>query len=185
MAFRPEYQAALSLLAQACEIMVERGYGRPILVGGAVVEFYTGSTITSGDFDVITAAGEVLEEILIELGFERPQGVGQLLRGVIHRGMNMGVEVVSGPAFDGKADRERMLLLELGQGKIIIPALEDIIADRLGQFSSTPRGIQSMLDQAVSLYRLASELDEEYLDKRIRYETANTLDLGFLQQAAS
>ncbi|WP_149539515.1 hypothetical protein [Siccirubricoccus phaeus] len=48
--YRPEFVAALNLLARACALMARGGHPLPILVGGAVVEFDTGSQITSGRF---------------------------------------------------------------------------------------------------------------------------------------
>ena len=35
---------------------MQAGYPRPILVGGAAVEFYTGGAVVSGDFDIVTPA---------------------------------------------------------------------------------------------------------------------------------
>lgn len=49
--YRPQFVAALEKIAEACSIMKARGQVLPILVGGAVVEFDTGSAIASGDFD--------------------------------------------------------------------------------------------------------------------------------------
>jgi hypothetical protein len=53
--YRPEFVAALALLAEAFEEVVVAGFERPVLVGGAAVEFYTGGAVASGDFDVVTA----------------------------------------------------------------------------------------------------------------------------------
>ncbi|MCO6417559.1 hypothetical protein JYK14_15520 [Siccirubricoccus sp. KC 17139] len=41
--YRSEFVAALNLLAQACTMVKQEGHPLPILVGGAVVEFDTGS----------------------------------------------------------------------------------------------------------------------------------------------
>jgi hypothetical protein len=41
-----------------------------------------------------------------------------------------------------------------------------------------------MLEQAVAMYKLAFELDEAYLDRRIRLETHGDHDLAFLQEQA-
>jgi hypothetical protein len=54
--YRPEIVEALNLLAAAFNDVVAAGYARPVLVGGAAVEFYTGGAVVSGDFDVVTAA---------------------------------------------------------------------------------------------------------------------------------
>src|SRR5258708_733620 len=52
--FRLEFIEALRLLALACEEVATRGYERPVLVGGAAVEFHTGGAVASGDFDFVS-----------------------------------------------------------------------------------------------------------------------------------
>jgi hypothetical protein len=46
--WRPEFLAALRLLARVSEAMAARGLPRPVLVGGGAVEFYTGSALMTG-----------------------------------------------------------------------------------------------------------------------------------------
>jgi hypothetical protein len=62
VSYRPEFEAALRLFARASEAMHERGFQRPILVGGAAAEFYTVSALTTGDFDVCTLRQPEFEE---------------------------------------------------------------------------------------------------------------------------
>ena len=52
--YRPEFEAALRAFARVSEAMTRRGFDAPILVGGAAVELYSTSAITTGDFDVVT-----------------------------------------------------------------------------------------------------------------------------------
>lgn len=40
--WRPEFLAALTMLARASEGLARRGFSRPVLVGGGAVELYTG-----------------------------------------------------------------------------------------------------------------------------------------------
>lgn len=72
--WRPEFLAALRMLARASEGLAQRGFSRPVLVGGGAVEFYTGSAIMTGDIDVTTPVQPELEEELQKLGFVRPSG---------------------------------------------------------------------------------------------------------------
>ena len=53
-AYRPQFEAALRLLAKMSEDMAELGFSRPVLVGGAAAEFYSASAISTGDFDLCT-----------------------------------------------------------------------------------------------------------------------------------
>ena len=61
--------------------------------------------------------------------------------------------------------------------EIILPAIEDIIADRLGQHAVSS-GDDAMLHQAKVLYALAEDLDRDYLEIRIREEGGDSALLG-------
>ncbi|MBX9730746.1 MAG: hypothetical protein K2X59_05405 [Sphingomonas sp.] len=170
MSYRPEFEAALRLLAQASEAMVARGLPRPILVGGGAVELYSGSAISTGDFDLSTARQAEFEEILRNLGFVKPSGPGKATRGWIHPQLALGFEIVSATLLDGLADRDRVLLVDVGpEGEAAILSVEDIIADRMGQFASG--SAPEMREQAQRLLSLHSDADRAYLDRRIREET--------------
>ena len=76
-----------------------------------------------------------------------------------------------------------MQLVEIIKAMAIAP-IEDLIADRLGQYVSTPSRVPEMLDQAVKLFKFADSLDETYLDKRIREDTCGELGLEELRDLA-
>jgi len=105
MEYRLEFITALELVGRAFNEVVDKGHPRPITVGGAAVEYYTGGAVVS---------------------------------------------------------------------------VEDLIADRMGQFASTPEGVKAMLDQATKLYEFAQHIDEANLDTRIRTETLGSFDLKYL-----
>jgi hypothetical protein len=183
--FRPEYLQALALFARACEDFVKNGYPRPVLVGGGAVEFHTGGAVVSGDFDFVAAARQAFEETLISYGFKREDRAGRLLRGLYHPELGLGAEIVSKPLFDGLSDVHRVQLVEIVDGKAVaIAPIEDLIADRMGQYLSTSNRVPEMLDQAIKLLRLADRLDADYLDKRIRDETHGELGLPDLRELA-
>lgn len=184
--FRPEFIEALTLLARACDDVAARGYQRPILVGGAAVEFHTGSALVSGDFDFVIEDQQVFEEALIARGFRKEDRAGRLLRGLYHPDLLLGVEIVSGLLFDGRADHNRIQLVEVIDGEAMaIAPVEDLIADRMGQYLSTDARVPEMLDQAIKMLQLADRVDETYLDRRIRDETAGELGLDFLKERAT
>ena len=58
--FRPEFIEVLSLLARTCADLAARGYDRPVLGGGAAVEFHTDGAVVSGDFDFVTRSSKRL-----------------------------------------------------------------------------------------------------------------------------
>jgi hypothetical protein len=154
----------------------------PILVGGGAVEFYTSGAIFSGDFDIVTTNSEAFERALLAEGFCKEDRPGRLQRGYYHPELTIGIEIVGSRLLDGNADRSRISLVSVSnQSKVAIISIEDMIADRMGQFSSTPQGVKEMLNQAVVLLNLAPHLDEQYLDERIRKETSDLFDLTFLK----
>lgn len=106
-----------------------------------------------------------------DLGFVRPSGCGSATRGWVHPDLQLGFEVVSSVLLGGLADRDRVRMIDLGQdGVATIISVEDIIADRMGQFASGTA--PDMLGQAWRLLALHSDLDRDYLDRRVREETA-------------
>lgn len=179
--YRPEFVAALEKIAEACSIMKARGQALPILVGGAVVEFDTGSAIASGDFDFVADNADGFAGALLAVGFRREDRQGRLLRGFHHPDLIIGVELVSGGYFDGAADRQRIRIVELASGEVWAAPTEDLIADRLGQWLVN-RADKSVLLQALTLPDLGNLLDTAYLDRRIRHETNGELDLAAVRR---
>src|SRR5258708_37483996 len=185
MAYRKEFVEALRLLAPAFERLVAAGQPRPVLVGGAAVEFYTGSAVVSGDCDGVTEAQDAFEAILLDLGFVREKRHGRLLRGLYHQDLEMGVEVVSGRLFDGACDETRIRLVDIRDGqRIAMAPVADLIADPLGQYCAPKARGPAARDQAIKLYQLAEDVDESYLDLPIQDETQNEYDIEYLKAAS-
>jgi hypothetical protein len=72
------------------------------------------------------------------------------------------------------------LLVTIDGHELALPPVEDVIADRMGRHSAYERGIPEMLDQAIALFLLAEQVDETYLEKRIREETVGRFGLADL-----
>lgn len=178
---RPELLRALALLAQLNEAMHARGLPRPILVGGAAVEYFSGSAVMTGDIDVTSPVQQELEEELVSLGFVKPEGVGHTL-GWLHPELRLGFEVVGSTPLDGNVDHRRLLLVEglAPNAAFAIIPIEDLIADRMGQYASGTA--PEMLPQARTLFRLHPDLDRAYLERRIRYETGNEHGIADLEE---
>ncbi len=179
-AYRPEFEAALRLFARVSEAMKARGFQAPVLVGGAAVEIYSLSAIATGDFDISTGAQEAFEEELQRHGFIRPSGPGTATRGWIHPELKLGFEVVTSTLLDGMAERARVRLIDAGDSQTVsVISLEDIIADRMGQFASG--SAPTMFGQAKELFSLYPRADLDYMEARIRYETAGEYGIDALQ----
>ena len=110
--YRPEFEAALCLFARVSEAMAAQGLSRPVLVGEAAVEYYSGSALRTGDFDICSPWQDALDEERQRAGFVRPSGEGQLARGWIHPGLKLGFEIVGSVPMDGNIDRDHILLVE-------------------------------------------------------------------------
>ena len=170
--YRPAFEAALRMFAEVSEAMASRGLNRPVLVGGAAVEFYTFCAINTGDFDLCSPIQPELEEELQRHGFVRPSGPGRSTRGWIHPGLGVGFEVVGRSPLDRQADRDRFLLVDgfVPGTAFTVISVEDLIADRMGQFASGTA--REMRGQAQALLSLHPDVDLTYLERRIRHETA-------------
>lgn len=176
MTYRREYIEGLTLLARAFDIAEARGASRPVIVGGSAVEYYTGGELTSGDFDLVTSRDDLVGEALLEVGFRREDRRGVRLGGFYHPELLIAVEFVSGALFEGRTDRSRLQVFVVDQvqgSTVVFPPLEDVIADRLGQYASDPQGRDDMLEQARVLASLAETLDMDYLRKRVYEEGAD------------
>lgn len=182
--FRPEFGRGLALIAAATQAIEADGHPLPIIVGGAAVEFYTLGKIASGDFDIWTAGEIAFTREITKLGFRREDRAGWFSRGFYHPDYDMGIELVSGSFFHGQADAQRILIVDVVGGHIRFPIVEDLIADRMGQFAANQAGSCDMRAQAVLLYRLASEIDRSYLDDRIKASTLGEFDVTSLESEA-
>ena len=178
---RPQLLDALSLLARLSEAMVARGLPRPILVGGAAVEYYSGSAVMTGDVDLTSPVQPELEEELRRLGFEKPIGIGHTTLGWIHPTLGLGFEVVATIPMDGNVDYRRIVLIEGLATDAAFAAIpvEDLIADRMGQHASGTA--PTMLEQARILFRLHPDCDLTYLARRIDEETGGQHDIEDLR----
>ncbi len=127
--WRPEFLEALRLLARASDALHTRGLPRPVLVGGGAVEIYTGNAVMTGDIDVVSPVQPELEEELLRLGFQRPSGAGQSLRGLIHPALALGFEVIGSIPMDGASDPAR-LRRAAGRRDGLVPRVGDRGHDR-------------------------------------------------------
>lgn len=181
--YRPEFEAALQLLARISRAMDDAGYRPPVVVGGAAVEIYTQGAVTTGDFDLACGRQDVLESTMMKEGFVRPSGPGVMTRGWIHPGLKLGFECVAGSLLDGMADHEMVQIVQVGSdGEVGVIAPEDIIADRMGQYASGCA--REMLGQAQTLFAICEGLDLDYMERRISEETDGEYGLQDVQGEA-
>ncbi len=179
--WRPEFVAAMQLFATISTAMRRRGFTPPVLVGGAAVEIYSAGAVATGDFDLVSGRQDILEAILVEHGFERPSGPGVATRGWVHPALGLGFEIVGSTLLDGLAEQGRVRLFEARPDQhLSVIAVEDLIADRMGQYASGTA--RDMLEQARILFDLYPDADMAYLERRIRQETLDEYGIADLQR---
>lgn len=166
------YSSALGALARVVGEYHEQSDGsRAWLVGGAAVVIYTQGSFHSADYDIVAVGDDLLAEIFERHGFRKEDRKGHLHRGWYHPDHpGFGWEIVGTTLYDGHSDvtRETRLKFE-PDGEIVLPPIEDVIADRLAQYAGNPTH-DELLHQARALKLLAPELDMEYLNKRVAAE---------------
>lgn len=115
------------------------------------------------------------------LGFIRPSGAGSMLKGWIHPELKLGFEVVADVPMDGNVDRAHIRLVRpIGESALFrVISVEDLIADRMGQYASGTA--QDRLYQAQLLLSLHPDADLEYLERRVRYESAGDYGVEDIQ----
>lgn len=179
MALPDGFIAALAELGKAFahyEMLTGRS---AILVGGAAAAIHTSGEFMSADFDVVAGLDDAFSTAMDTAGFLQDMHVGHGSLGWYHPDHpEFSVEQVSGGYFDGRGDRERCLKLAVRDGStIVLPAVEDMIADRLAQHE-VAGGDDSMLQQAKALFMIAKDLDLIYLQRRVTEEGGNLGLLG-------
>jgi hypothetical protein len=129
---------------------------------------------------VVAAADETFDRVMADYGFRQEDRAGRLLVGYYHPAIpTIGVQLVSGRLFEGRTDLQRITLLPIeGGGTIALAPIEDMIADRLGQYAASNDRDDDMLEQARLLLQLAGEIDLEYLTKRVLEENGDPAILG-------
>ena len=134
----------------------------------------------SADFDVIAADDAAFMSAMISAGFVAEGGIGHLAGGYYHPDVShYVVEQMSNPLFDGLADHRRLLRLTISRGsEIVVPAPEDLIADRLGQHAVASATDPSRLLQARALFDMAEDIDRAYLLRRIVEEGGDPALIG-------
>lgn len=179
MALPSDYIPALGTLAKVFTAYEAETGATAVLVGGAAAAIHTGGAFMSADFDVVAASDDAFGRAMASTGFLSDTRAGHGLGGWYHPDFpSYAVEQVSGGYFDGKAERARCLRITVrDDASIVLPAIEDMIADRLGQHAVSG-GDDAMFEQAKALFTMAEGLDVTYLQRRIREEGGNPALLG-------
>ena len=149
---------------------------KPILVGGAAVELYTGGAYTTGDLDLVGTAGPSAARALSQAGFHR-QG-----RHWIHEEGQVFLEFPSSALHEG----ERAVRLVVDSHDVLVVSPEDLIAERLAAWQHWRSAIDGVNAWLVYWARRGS-IDRRRLRQQagIRKAEAALLTLSQLARRAS
>lgn len=143
----PAGPARTAAIASWLQSLYPPGVRRPILVGGAAVELYTGGAYTTGDLDFVGSVPPEVAAVLAASGFARAG------RHWIHEAAQVFLEF---PGADLEPAAEPVNLVFGDKAVILIP-LEGLIADRLAAWKFWRSGVDAV--NALLLLRSAPPAD--------------------------
>jgi predicted nucleotidyltransferase len=134
-----------------------------VLVGGAVVEYYTAGGYTTADIDMILPPleKEEIETVMKELGFERFEDY----RHWLHPDIPVPVEFPPGPLQVGHLLIQEVNEIEVEKIKLKILKVEDILLDRL-IMAQEWKDLQAQIQAEMLMYAHYTEIDWAYVHQR-------------------
>jgi predicted nucleotidyltransferase len=134
-----------------------------VLVGGAVVEYYTAGGYTTADIDMILPPLEKqeIETVMKELGFERFEDY----RHWLHPDIPVPVEFPPGPLQVGHLLIQEVNEIEVEKIKLKILKVEDILLDRL-IMAQEWKDVQAQVQAEMLMYAHYTEIDWPYVHQK-------------------
>lgn len=134
-----------------------------VLVGGAVVEYYTAGGYTTADIDMILPPLEKqeIETVMKELGFERFEDY----RHWLHPDIPVPVEFPPGPLQVGHLLIQEVNEIEVEKIRLKILKVEDILLDRL-IMAQEWKDLQAQIQAEMLMYAHYTELDWAYVHQK-------------------
>ena len=150
-------------LAAAISSAFEKKGIQSVLVGGAVVEYYTAGEYTTVDIDMILPPLEKreIENVMEELGFERFEDY----RHWLHPHIPIPVEFLPGPLQIGPLLVQEVNEIEIEKVKLKILKVEDILLDRL-IMAQEWKDLQAQVQAEMLMYAHYSEIDWSYVHQK-------------------
>jgi predicted nucleotidyltransferase len=150
-------------LAAAISSAFEKKGIQSVLVGGAVVEYYTAGEYTTVDIDMILPPLEKreIENVMEELGFERFEDY----RHWLHPHIPIPVEFPPGPLQIGHLLVQEVNEIEIEKVKLKILKVEDILLDRL-IMAQEWKDLQAQVQAEMLMYAHYSEIDWSYVHQK-------------------
>ena len=150
-------------VAAAISSAFEKRGIQAVLVGGAVVEYYTAGGYTTVDIDMILPplGKQEIETVMKELGFERFEDY----RHWLHPHIPIPVEFPPGPLQIGHLLIQEVNEIEIEKIKLKILKVEDILLDRL-IMAQEWKELQAQIQAEMLMYAHYSEIDWPYVHRK-------------------
>lgn len=150
-------------VAAAISSAFEKRGIQAVLVGGAVVEYYTAGGYTTVDIDMILPplGKQEIETVMKELGFERFEDY----RHWLHPHIPIPVEFPPGPLQIGHLLIQEVNEIEIEKIKLKILKVEDILLDRL-IMAQEWKDLQAQIQAEMLMYAHYSEIDWPYVHRK-------------------
>ena len=134
-----------------------------VLVGGAVVEYYTAGGYTTADIDMILPPLEKqeIETVMKKLGFERFEDY----RHWLHPHIPVPVEFPPGPLQVGHLLIQEVNEIEVEKIKLKILKVEDILLDRM-IMAQEWKDLQAKIQAEMLMYAHYTEIDWSYVHQK-------------------
>jgi hypothetical protein len=146
--------------------LADKGKPAPVLIGGLALAYYTREVYFTADIDLAYADREALDEVLLELGFEKKG------RYWVHPETDLAVEVPASTLAGEEAPRETV---ELEEGLFcVVIGLEDLIIDRMNACKHWKSEVDCEMAELL-IARYGEEIDRAYIEKRAALPENDTL----------
>jgi predicted nucleotidyltransferase len=150
-------------VAAAISSAFEKKGIQAVLVGGAVVEYYTAGGYTTADIDMILPPLEKqeIETVMKELGFVRFEDY----RHWLHPHIPVPVEFPPGPLQVGHLLIQQVNEIEVEKIKLKILKVEDILLDRM-IMAQEWKDLQAQIQAEMLMYAHDTEIDWPYVHQK-------------------
>jgi hypothetical protein len=180
---RKSFLSALELLAQA-GARLPFGVPDPVLWGGSAMELYTGGLWPAADLEVIGSDARLLTSELFAVGFRWSDRPRHAERGLWHRELDIGIDIIEARAVPSVAEQSNTLVVVLDldpsgstdEASLKVVGIEDLIAQQVGCWLRDGAPSGALAAQVQALVGLGQEgvggpFAASYLQRRLARET--------------
>jgi hypothetical protein len=181
--WRMNFLSALKLLARA-GARLPFGVPDPVLCGGSAVELYTGGLWPAVDLEVIGSDARLLTSELFAVGFRWSDRPRHAERGLWHRELDIGIDIIEARAAPSVAEQSNALVVVLdldpsgptNEASLKVVGIEDLIARQVGCWLRDGVSSGALAAQVQALVGLGRDgvggpFGVSYLQRRLARET--------------